>query len=130
MVPPSSWNSLAARAILVVDDDPAVRLVSGEMLARLGCTVQVAGSGAEGLDALARQQFDAVLIDLAMPDMSGMQLYAAIRASQPALPVIIMTGLTTSTADPLVADGTPTWLLGKPFSVNELGVAITRALSA
>lgn len=120
--------SSSKRNILVVDDDAAVRLVTAEMLSRLNCQTEVVGSGEEAVAACQHTRFDAALIDLAMPDMSGMQLYSALRGSYPDLPVIIITGLTTTTADELLQDGTPTWLLGKPFSVAELRAIMAQAL--
>ncbi len=120
--------SAPRRNILVVDDDPAVRQVTSEMLEPPNCLFQVVSSGEEALAACNRQRFDAALLDLAMPDMSGGQLYSALREQHYNLPVIIMTGLNTTSADELLKDGTPTWLLGKLFSVAELRAIMAKAL--
>lgn len=115
--------------ILIVDDDPVIRTVTVEMLKRLNCRARAVDSGEAALAAIRDQNWNVILIDLAMPDMSGVQLYSAVRAACPSLPVVIMTGLTTSAPDALVADGSPTWLLYKPFSVGELDAVLARAVS-
>jgi DNA-binding NtrC family response regulator len=117
------------RYILIVDDDPSIRTVTVEMLKRLDCHARAVDSGEAALAALQESGWDIILIDLAMPEMSGMQLYSAVRAACPALPVVIMTGLTTSAPDALITDGSPTWLLYKPFSVKELDAILARAVS-
>ena len=109
----------AKRNILAVDDDPAVRLVLAEMLDGLDCCATVVGSGR-----------DVVLVDLAMPDMSGAQLLATLRARHPELAVIIMTGLAAAAAKGLFPADAPMWVLGKPFSVSELAAMIRRVLPA
>jgi len=115
--------------ILIVDGDPAIRIVTVEMLNRLDCQAWAVDSGEASLGAIQEQSWSVILIDLAMPDMSGMQLYSTVRTACPTLPVVIMTGLTTSAPEALVADGSPTWLLYKPFSVGELDAVLARAVS-
>jgi len=84
---------LSGARVLLVEDNPINREVALDVLQRAGVVVEVAGDGREALDLLARQRFDAVLMDCQMPVMDG---YAATRAlrQQPALqalPVIAMT---------------------------------------
>ncbi len=65
--------------VLVVDDNPVNREVAEELLAELGCRVQLAHSGAQAVEAVSRQRFDAVLMDVRMPEMDGFETTARIR---------------------------------------------------
>src|SRR5262252_1817290 len=66
--------------ILVIDDDPDVREVFQRQLEALGARVVVAADGFEGLDQLERSNPDAVLCDLAMPGMDGIEFGIRMRA--------------------------------------------------
>jgi two-component system, sensor histidine kinase and response regulator len=83
-------------ALLVVDDVEVNRLVARTVLERMGHDVTCAGSGQEALDLLATRMFDAVFMDVQMPEMDGLQATAAIRARETAsggrhMPIIAMT---------------------------------------
>ncbi len=82
---------LAGVRILVVDDDLGICRSLQEILSAEGCIVETAGDGAEALRRLARACFDVVLTDVVMPNMDGYDLYTAIRANHPDLPVLMMT---------------------------------------
>ena len=80
--------------ILAVDDDPgSVRLVAS-ILSTVGCTVEVAGNGAEALRAIDGGRWDLVLLDVNMPGISGFDVLGRIRMlyTKDALPVIMVTG--------------------------------------
>ncbi len=82
--------------ILLVDDDDAVRKVMERVLARAGFTVESVGSASEGLDRLRRgRRFDAIVTDLMMPQMDGMQLLRFVRQMDLDVPMIIVTGKPT-----------------------------------
>jgi len=80
--------------ILIVDDIADNRAVLARRFQKRGFTVHEAESGKAALDAIAKQTFDLVLLDVMMPDMDGMEVLARIRAnhSDLALPVIMVTG--------------------------------------
>ncbi|MBI2265879.1 MAG: response regulator [Armatimonadetes bacterium] len=86
---PSSSRSLN---ILVVDDEPLLREVMVEILTREGHRVEVAAQGGEGFKKFCAGSFDLVITDLAMPEMTGDQLVAAIKRISPDTPVILATG--------------------------------------
>ena len=78
--------------VLVVDDSPLDRTLAGKMLSKeRGITVSYAANGADALQQIRQQMPDAVVTDLQMPEMDGLQLVAAIKQSFPLLPVILMT---------------------------------------
>jgi len=92
------------------------------MLEDLGHVALEARSGPEALDILEKNPVDLVITDQAMPQMSGMQLIAAIKARWPHLPVILATGYAELPAG--AAQGMPK--LAKPFSEADLASTITK----
>lgn len=118
-------------AVLLVDDDPDVRHVTAGMLAELGCTVAEFPSGPAALDALAqdRRHFDLALLDYAMPEMTGLDLAAELRARDPELKIVLVTGF-AELADP--RDRVDTLLSGvirKPFTLRHLEQSVRAVLN-
>lgn len=70
---------MATRRILVIDDHPTNRRLVALLLEPHGCDVIQAGSGGEGLATLQQSNFDAVLLDISMPDMNGIEVLTRIR---------------------------------------------------
>ena len=120
---------MACRQILVVDDDDAVRALAEEMLADLGHNVTAVGTGALALDRLRSDEaFDLLLVDYAMPAMTGVQLAAEAIKLRPGLPILFITGYAdTDTLKPWLARGHG--MLSKPFSSADLGSAIQQMLA-
>src|SRR6266511_3361555 len=77
--------------ILVVDDEPAVRRAVHRALTLEGYEVRVAGEGLEALDVLASEQVDAVVLDLLMPGLDGLEVCRRMRAEGDATPVLMLT---------------------------------------
>jgi len=71
------------RRVLVVEDEPLSREVTAAFLASLGCEVAEAATGVQGLELTARHRFDAVFVDLHLPDMSGIDVIREIREIEP-----------------------------------------------
>ena len=115
--------------VLVVDDQPAIRILLGELLVADGHDVTVVGSGLEGIHEFSLHPFDLVIVDRAMPTVSGDVVAAAIKAEAPSTPVIMLTGFggsMDSTGEmPFGVDV----LLGKPVTTSELRSAIARVCS-
>lgn len=78
--------------ILLVDDDPLVRTSLADVLGELGHCVAEAGDGNEGLDALDRETFDLVVMDILMPRREGLETIREIRKKWAALPVLAISG--------------------------------------
>lgn len=77
--------------VLVIDDDPAVTSLLKRGLAYEGYAVDTAGSGEEGL-ALARERYpDAVILDVMMPGLDGLEVLRRLRAADARLPVLLLT---------------------------------------
>ncbi len=88
-----SEAKVTGRTALIVDDSPMDRLLASSLLLSIGgWTVLTANNGVEALELLKTETPEIVLTDLQMPEMDGLQLVQAVRATYPLLPVILMTG--------------------------------------
>ncbi len=109
-------------SILVVDDEPAIREALRRFLMSAGHTVETVANGAEALDRLRDRRFDAILLDLRMPVLSGDAVFEQLRAVDPehADRVVFITGdvQSASARDFLHASGRP-WI-HKPFSFEDV----------
>src|SRR5271157_3780386 len=79
--------------ILVVDDEAHVRSMIGATLERQGYDVQLAASGREATDTLAKNSFELILTDIVMQESNGLALLESIHAQHPNLPVIMVTAI-------------------------------------
>ena len=82
-------------SILLVDDEPSIRLAIGDALIRAGHRVARAKDGVQASDLCAAQVFDLVITDVSMPDMDGMALLQKVRAMSPSTDVVIMTAFSS-----------------------------------
>ena len=81
--------------LLIIDDEPSIRESLETLLTLEGFDVTLAPDGAEGLDLLSRNEFDLLLLDLALPGESGIDLLPRITGLHPNLPVIMITAFGT-----------------------------------
>lgn len=112
---------------LLVDDDDEVRTTLLDVLNSLGAQVTEAASGAEALDALQDIEPDVVILDFAMPGMTGAETAARISLIQPDLPIIIASGYADTQAL-RIALGERIAMLHKPFRHHELTSVIRAVL--
>lgn len=109
-----------APAILVVDDEGAVRRFALRVLEREGYLVVEARDGIEALELIKQgHQFDAVVSDIVMPRMNGVELMQAMSTTSPDLPVILMSGYATGALAELGISA-PCAILPKPFPAERL----------
>jgi len=118
---------LEKRHVLVVDDDEGFRGMLVEALRDLGCMVTEAADGAAGLAALEASAFDLMVVDFAMPGMTGAEVAAAASVRHPALPILFASGYANTAAIEAVA-GADAPILRKPFGVEELRAALDAVL--
>jgi DNA-binding response OmpR family regulator len=114
--------------VLLIEGDERIRALVGRGLSRDGWALTTVSDGASGIEALHRQPVDLLLLDLALPDIEGIALLAAIRAARPRLPVIALTA--DEDEGSLVAafsTGADDCISG-PFSLAELAVRIEARL--
>ena len=113
-------------SILLIDDDNGVREVTATMLRDLGYQVHEAGSGGAALDLLEREPgIDLLLVDFAMPGMSGADVARRAHSLRPALPAVFITGYADHRALAGVSDS---HIIGKPFQPHELAHKVRAAL--
>lgn len=120
-------QSYEAKSVLVVDDDPQVRLFLRATLETLGFEVSVAQDAESGLALLDEVEPDLLLLDFAMPGMNGAQMAEVVRRQRPDLPIIFASGY-SETAAIEGAVGKAAVLLRKPFSVGDLHSVLETAL--
>lgn len=116
------------KKILVIDDDPIERRLLQTVLGKVGgYEVLTAENGQAGLDR-AVATVDAVLLDLQLPDMSGMDVLKKLKTSRPSLPVLMLTGVTDiQKAVEAVKLGAHQYLT-KPFENDQLLITLGHAL--
>lgn len=115
-------------AVLLVDDEPAVRRALGRVLRHAGFAVSVTGSAEEALDVLRRgARFDVIVTDLHLPGMQGPQFLQSVRALDADVPLIVVTGYPSiESAAATVAQGGYRYLI-KPVHTEVLCEAIRSA---
>ena len=114
--------------VLVVDDEPHVGATLRDVLVELGYVVTVAGGGAEALQLVPVFAPDVVLLDLLMPEMSGVEVLEHLRRDRPTLPVVIMSGNEdVEVARATLRDGAFDYL-GKPFKIDALARVVAAAV--
>jgi two-component system response regulator AtoC len=117
-------------AVLLVDDEDAVRRIGSLMLESLGVKVVSVASGEDALRMLDSGIHDlrCVILDLMMPGLSGTETLRAIREKNENLPVLIVTGYGESDASDPLGELSATGLLVKPFTSEQLEIALREAL--
>ncbi len=107
--------------ILVVDDEPALRELAGDILSSHGYKVFSAENGQQALEILDHHPVDLVFSDIIMPDMNGYQLATQIRTLHPDTTILLVSGYTDSTDTPRQSHPTEIeHILQKPYSKNTL----------
>jgi DNA-binding NtrC family response regulator len=87
--------SIATARLLIIDDEPSIRESLETLLTLEGFDVSLAPDGSQGLEILEHEEFDLLLLDLALPGESGIDLLPRITAMHPNLPVIMITAFGT-----------------------------------
>lgn len=111
-------------AILLVEDEAAIRRSTGRFLRLAGYDVVEAADGVEALDACATRCFDLVLADYILPRLPGPDLVRRLKEKDPAPEVLVFTGL----IGPVLCPGARQ-ILRKPVSLSEVAEAIAQALA-
>jgi CheY-like chemotaxis protein len=106
----------AIRKVLVVDDDPVVGKSFDRVLSGKGYAVIHAHDGEEALSKLRDEKYDVVFTDIKMPGMNGLEVAEKVKASQPWLPVVIITGYGTEANEAQAKAAGVKSFLHKPLS--------------
>jgi DNA-binding response OmpR family regulator len=117
-----------ASRVLVVDDDATVRDVVGRYLDEAGYQVDLAGDGPTGLRAARERRPDAVVLDLMLPGMSGLDVCRALRRDDEHLPIVMLTALGEDDDRVLGLELGADDYVTKPFSARELMLRVGSVL--
>ena len=118
----------AIRKVLVVDDDPVVGKSFDRVLRSKGYAVITARNGEEALNKLRTENYDVVFTDIKMPGMSGLEVAERVKASQPWLPVVIVTGYGTDANEARAKAAGVSGFLRKPLSPEMIEGSAREAL--
>jgi len=122
-------NALAPASILIIDDEAAIRESLQTLLELEDFSVQTAESASEGLARLAGDPVDLVLLDIGLPDRSGLDVLAEIRERDPQLPVLMITAHGTIENAVVAMKGGATNFIAKPWDNEKLLADISGALA-
>lgn len=117
----------AGKILIVEDDEDLLSIVSARLRAK-GYDVEMAADGAAALESFDREPPDLVLLDFRLPDIDGLSVLRILRAREPAVRVVMMTGaLSLDLAELVLAEGACD-LVGKPIDFGRLERAIEKVL--
>ena len=129
---PAAWAEWKGSGrVLVVEDDPAVRMLVTRALPRLGFTASGAANGAEAI-ALVRalpEDYVLVLSDLSLPGMEAGEMIRGIRFIRPEIAVILMTGYPREKIAEKVGNAHLNGIIPKPFTLDMLAAEIRSVLA-
>lgn len=118
------------QTVLLVEDDPSVRLLIGEVLRELGYNIVEAAEPSEAIRLLeAGRPFDLMITDVGLPGMNGRQLAEVARDHLPSLPILFVTGYAENAAMRVGFLGTNMAMITKPFQIEILSAKIREMLS-
>ncbi|MFZ6008354.1 MAG: sigma-54-dependent transcriptional regulator [Nitrospirota bacterium] len=121
-------ENLRGYRILIIEDEPTMRLGMRHFLSSSGFTVKPCEDGAEGVSAIEKENFDLVITDLKLPKYDGLKILKHVKTTTPETGVIIMTAYAdVKTAVQAIKDGAFDYI-AKPFSNEELLITIERFL--
>src|SRR3989304_510201 len=120
----------APRKVLVVDDDPVIGKSFHRVLSSKGYAVITAADGEEALRKLNAETYDMVFTDIRMPGISGIEVAKHLKASQPWLPVVIVTGYGSEENQARAEEAGVSGFLRKPLSPEMIVGTTEMALAA
>jgi CheY-like chemotaxis protein len=121
-----SFEALRGRDVLVVDDEREIAQLIADQLAPFGVRATIAAGGAEALELLSRERFDAVTLDVKMPELDGVAVLRQIRAipGLAQIPVVFVSVFSDR------ADLAGEWIVSKPIDAEELRAVLSSAVRA
>ncbi len=110
------------KKVLIVDDDPVVRILASEFLGSRGYDVETLDNGTECLAKLNKEQPDVLVLDMLMPDLTGIDVLKQLKDNPQTskIPIVMLSADTDSEAVLQNADVSADCYVRKPFSVSEI----------
>ena len=118
----------SATRLLIVDDERSIRFGIGEWARDAGYEPLEASSGREALELMREQPVDAVVLDLKLGDMDGLQVLKRLREVEPQLPVVMLSAHATFDHVVQAVQAGAFWFLSKPLDNDALGALLARAI--
>ena len=115
-------------SVLVVDDEEVMRDVLESLLVREGCSVRLAGSGAEAIEAAEADAPDVAIVDVMLPDINGIEVLERLKAIEPELPVVMITAFGTAANTREAFKRGAFDFIEKPFKNDEVVVVLRNAV--
>ncbi len=120
-------NAFYGKHVLYIDDDDVARTSIGLLLGEMGITVDLASNGRSGLDLAQARSYDLVITDLGMADLTGVDVFYAIKSHSADLPVIIVSGWSRREVLNRFDSGLlPEAIIEKPLTPGAIGAALSR----
>ena len=120
---------MKTKRILVVDDEPSMRIALSESLESCGYEVEVSGSGADALEKFQEDKFEVVITDMRMSGIGGMDVLRGIKKVSSKTPVIVITAYgTVNTAVEAMKEGAADFIM-KPFSIDHLEPLVKKVVA-
>jgi len=117
---PDELQKRGSNRILVIDDDPAILEAFQMVLSKKGHEVALALDGEKALKELKKSRFDLVFLDVILPEMSGPEVFKAIRDHDPKTLVVLITGYPHHEQVTEALEFGPAMLMRKPFGVKDI----------
>jgi PAS domain S-box-containing protein len=123
---PASWPE-SVRRVLLVEDEEAVADALAMMVEMMGAETSIVDRGAKAGDAITSFKPDLVVLDVGLPDVSGIEVFARIRIKHPNLPIVFATGHAGELETQIAKMNGPVGYILKPFAYTSL-IAAVRAI--
>jgi CheY-like chemotaxis protein len=121
----------ASGAVLVVEDDPAIRRLVAMVMKRTGYAVDLASDGLEALERIAATDYDVIVLDLMMPRLDGYSFLNQLAKDEPhRLRKVIVTSAASPVAIRNRLEAEPFSLISKPFDIEELQGIVAACIEA
>jgi DNA-binding NtrC family response regulator len=120
---------MKTKTILIVDDEPSMRIALAESLESCGYNVETSESGADALTKFQEGRFELVITDMRMPGMGGMEVLGGIKKISSQTPVVVITAYgTVNTAVEAMKEGAADFIM-KPFPVDHLESIVKKVMA-
>lgn len=116
------------KELLIVDDQPGIRLLLTDILMNAGYEITTASDGKEAIDLLGEKQFDLVMLDYKLPLVDGIGVLERIREMEQSVPTIVMSGLVEKIEMELQDFPQVKKILAKPFNIEDIPVIVQDAI--
>ncbi|KQM21554.1 ATP-binding protein [Novosphingobium sp. Leaf2] len=127
---PAATSTGSGQTVLVVEDDPAVRLLVCDVLRELGYTTLEAGDAVEAIPILrSDDHLNLMVSDVGLPGMNGRQLAEVARGHRPDLPILFVTGYAENAAIRAGFLGTNMGMITKPFALDDLASKVAEMMA-